>query len=195
MHSRSSYQVKDSLFNFIYRLTCHLAVVTGKVDRASDLTSERVKEMMGLVLNYFDPQVSDHNVKSVAKRYGAELLSLNGPVVGPKKISEIAGNDEEAKRVLQKMDSLRVFSDDLDPRHMDRQAVCGYVSCTERGNMGLRKVNAEKNQAPVSISPTSIGSTSEMESLFTTKSRLVTAGLLLLVMVFTMKSWGLFSFA
>lgn len=144
---------------------------------------------MGLVLNYFDPQVSDHNVKSVSQRYGAELLNLNGPIIGPKKISEIVGSDEEAKRVLQKMDSLRVFSDDLDPRHMDRQAVCGYASCTERGNLGLRKVKSGED--PIST----FTSSSEMRSLFSTKSRLVTTGVLLLVMIYMIRSWGLFHFA
>ena len=164
-------------------------VVTGRVDRASDLTSERVKEMMGLVLNYFDPQVSDHNVKSVAKRYGAEMLNMNGPIMGPQKISQLVGGDEEAKRVLQKMDSLRVFSDDLDPRHMDRQAVCGYVSCTERGNMGLRRQSTGDKQEPVSTNYTS-----QKKSLPSNKSKLISGGALLFVIFFAMKAWGLFSF-
>ena len=102
---------------------------------------------MGMVLNYFDPQVSDHNVKSVAKRYGTELLNMQAPVMGPEKIAEITGGDEEAQRVMRKMDSLRIFSDDLDPRSMDRQAVCGYVSCTEKGNLGLRKVKVKNEDA------------------------------------------------
>lgn len=96
---------------------------------------------MNVLLNYFDPHVDDSNVKAVGKRYGRELLSFTSPPIGAEKISKIVPDDEMAQRVLKKMDAHRIFTDDLDPKYLDRQSVLGYAACTTKGKLGLVKAS------------------------------------------------------
>lgn len=92
------------------------------------------------VQSYFDPNVDEENIKRVRQRYGPELTSVASPVLGDDKIAQIAGDDEEAQRVLKKFDSAKTLARDIEATNLGRFPVLGYVANMERGKLGLKKV-------------------------------------------------------
>lgn len=122
-------------------------VIFGMSDSKKVLTDDRVQQMMDNVSGYFDPTIDDENVKSVRGRYGPELLDLHQPALGDEKIAaSVQEGDEEAKRVLKKMDAVKVLAGDVEATKLGDEAVEGYYAIVERGKLGLKK--AEGKEVP-----------------------------------------------
>ncbi|KZT05768.1 FAD/NAD(P)-binding domain-containing protein [Laetiporus sulphureus 93-53] len=117
-------------------------VIYGLADSSAKLTDAKVQSMMDFFQSCLDPNVDTENMRAVRKRYGADLVSIESPVLGPQRIETLTGSDKEGERVMKKLDALKVFNDDNDPMNMARHPLLGYAAHMEKGQLGLRPISS-----------------------------------------------------
>ena len=60
--------------------------------------------------------------------------------MGPKEVhNAVDAGDEDAKRVLSRMNALKILRNDTSCDSFGTEELNGYVVCLERGNLGLTK--------------------------------------------------------
>jgi len=117
-------------------------VILGLADNSPALTDARITTMMSHFSHMFDPHIDEAHVNSVRARYGPDLIKMTSSVLGAEKIEELAGDDENARRVLKKTDGFKVFGKDLHATSMERDPIRGYVVNVRRGQLGLQAAGA-----------------------------------------------------
>jgi len=90
--------------NFDHAFELFRPVIYGLADSAQEPESKEVQHMMDTFQALFDPLVAEGKVAEIRELYGKEVTSIDGPVLGRKRIQEMAKDDSEAERVLRKYD-------------------------------------------------------------------------------------------
>jgi len=127
--------------NFDQAFELFRPVIFGLADSSRTLENKDVQEMMDVFQSIFDPHLGEEKVTAVKERYGGEALSVLTPAMGPVKIKELAKDDPEGLRVLEKFDALRIFSDEVEVTKMGQQPLFGYSAITKQGMLGLQHVS------------------------------------------------------
>ena len=96
--------------------------------------------MMDFCANVFDPSVGAENLMAVRERYDKEYVTFHGPVLGDTTIKELTEGDEEASRVISKLNALKILRTETDYSDLEREGLNNYKAVIDRGNLGLIKV-------------------------------------------------------
>lgn len=76
----------------------------------------------------------------VSKRVDPKLVAMHAPVMNPKSVEEVTGDDEEAKQVLWKLNSDKALGIIFSEHNSFRsEVVNGFCANLERGSIGLCK--------------------------------------------------------
>jgi len=118
-------------------------VIAGLSDISTEFTDEKIEKVMDFCAHFFEPAVGIENVISVRKRYDPVYSDLSGPILSQKEIEEIAPGDEEARKVIVKMNAIKVIREEGDYVAMEKQGLLGYVASTTRGHLGLQRITQE----------------------------------------------------
>ncbi|EPQ51290.1 FAD/NAD P-binding domain-containing protein [Gloeophyllum trabeum ATCC 11539] len=123
----------DKVFSFFK------PVIQGFADTTPELTDSKLDSLIDFCINLFERTKEEEHI-SVAKRVQPDLLSLQGPAMGDKELDEAVGpEDVEAKRVLSRINALKILQNDVSPVGFGKEAVDGYVVRLKRGELGLVK--------------------------------------------------------
>ncbi|KAJ7500064.1 putative halogenase [Mycena latifolia] len=126
----------DRAFDFIR------PVIQGAADTDPTGTRKMVQSTIDFcsqALNTTDPEM----IEEVAKRVDPALMTSDGPILRPKDVAAIAGDDEEAEIVLQKMNARKAVEElqSWEPNFRG-ETFNGFSIVPERGNLGLHKAAA-----------------------------------------------------
>jgi hypothetical protein len=78
---------------------------------------------------------------AVAKRIDSKLMAANGPIVDPKVVAAITGEDEEAKQVLLRINSRKAVEGIYDwEQNFRSENLSGFSVILERGILGLKRI-------------------------------------------------------
>ncbi|KAJ7075072.1 putative halogenase [Mycena belliarum] len=127
----------DRAFDFIR------PVIQGAADTDPTVTEEMVQDTIDFCAHatgfFTDPEME----KAVEKRMDPTLMAKDGPIMGPSAVEAAAGDDEEAKLVLRRLNArkavgtLKAWEPNFRGETFD-----GFYMVRERGNMGLGKAVA-----------------------------------------------------
>lgn len=112
-------------------------------DKREEWTQEDVLNMMDRFDHFFDSSVDEHHVPEIQQTHGMKAISIMAPVLGDKKIKEIAKDDDHLQRVLEKYDARRLFGPEVEVNSLTRQKLLGYIVRLEKGNLGLTEPGPE----------------------------------------------------
>ncbi|KAF7433146.1 Flavin-dependent halogenase armH5 [Pleurotus ostreatus] len=114
-------------------------VYQGQHDVENQLTNEELERMIDFTRNFFLP-VSQDQYADVGERFG-QFTEINGPVMGPDDLAKVLDDDDsDAKAVLQRINALKVLSNEMGSSGLNSEAVNGYTLVVEKGRLGMRKV-------------------------------------------------------
>ncbi|KAJ7090631.1 putative halogenase [Mycena epipterygia] len=126
----------DRAFDFIR------PVIQGAADIDPTVTETMLQSTMDFcehALGLTDPEMHDE----VAKRVDPTLMADDGPILGPKDVAAIAGDDEEAEAVLRRINSRKALEViDWQPNFRG-ETFNGLSIHLERGNLGLVRIPVE----------------------------------------------------
>ncbi|EJC99652.1 FAD/NAD-binding domain-containing protein [Fomitiporia mediterranea MF3/22] len=124
--------------NFDKAFTLFRPIILGTADsEAEHLSDSSLNSMIDFCVHLFDP-TNEEQHKAAAKKYGPELVALNGPIMGSKEFDKVVdAADNDAKMVLSRMNALKVLRNDTSCESFRTDAVNGYVVELDRGNLGL----------------------------------------------------------
>ncbi|KAJ6604020.1 FAD/NAD-P-binding domain-containing protein [Mycena sp. CBHHK59/15] len=120
----------DRAFDFIK------PVIQGAADTDPTVTETMLQSTMDFcehALGLTDPEMH----VEVAKRMDAELMKDDGPILGPKDVLAIAGDDEEAKAVLWRINSRKAVEAIHWQPNFRGETFNGLAIHLERGALGL----------------------------------------------------------
>lgn len=120
-------------------------VIAGLSDTSEKLNDDQIGKVMDFCANVFDPSVGIDNLISVRRRYNPEYSTLSGPILSSEDIDRIAPGDDEARKVITKMNALKVLRAEADYSALEEEGLNGFVAQTTRGQLGLRKLKANAN--------------------------------------------------
>ncbi|KAJ7488299.1 putative halogenase [Mycena latifolia] len=123
----------DRAFDFIR------PVIQGAADTDPTVTEKMVQNTMEFcehALGFTDPEMH----QEVAKRVDPALMAGDGPVLGPKDVAAIAGDDREAELVLRRVNARKAVEgmQSWEPNFRG-ETFGGFSIVLERGNLGLRR--------------------------------------------------------
>ncbi|TFK50411.1 FAD/NAD-binding domain-containing protein [Heliocybe sulcata] len=127
--------VNDDNFDSVFSM--FRPVIQGFADTTPELTDSKLDGMIDFCINMFERTKEEEHI-SVAKRVQPDLLSIHGPVIGEKELDNVVGSDDvEAKRVLTRINALKILKNDVSPAGFSAEAVDGYIVNFKRGELGL----------------------------------------------------------
>ncbi|KAJ7092897.1 putative halogenase [Mycena belliarum] len=127
----------DRAFDFIR------PVIQGATDTDPTVTEAMVQDTIDFCAHasgfFTDPEME----KEVSKRMDPALMATDGPIMGPNSIAAAAGDDEQAKLVLQRLNARKAISGikGFEPNFRGEN-FAGFALVAERGNLGLVSVAA-----------------------------------------------------
>ena len=128
---------RDTILLFYPFLSVYLVIQGSEDTESKHLTSKELDGMIDFCINLFDHTVEEQH-KAVAQKYQPDLLKLSGPIMGPKEVNDaVDQDDEDAKRVLGRMNALKILRNDTSCDSFGTEELNGYIVCLERGNLGL----------------------------------------------------------
>ncbi|KAF7352022.1 hypothetical protein MVEN_01164500 [Mycena venus] len=122
----------DRAFDFIK------PVIQGKADTDPTVTEDVLQRTMDFcehALGMTDPEMH----AEVAKRVDPKLLADNGPILGPKDVVAIAGDDEEVEAVLRRINSRKAVEAIHWQPNFRGESFHGLSIHLERGKLGLAR--------------------------------------------------------
>lgn len=103
------------------------------------MTNEELERMIDFTRNFFLP-LSQDQYADVGERFG-QFTEINGPVMGPDDLAKVLDDDDsDAKAVLQRINALKVLSNEMGSSGLNSEAVNGYTLVVEKGRLGMKKV-------------------------------------------------------
>lgn len=85
---------------------------------------------------FTDPEMH----QEVARRVDPALMELDGPILGPKDVANIAGDDREAELVLRRVNARKAVEGlQAWQPNFRGETFNGLSIVLERGNLGLRR--------------------------------------------------------
>ncbi|KAJ7885502.1 putative halogenase [Mycena olivaceomarginata] len=126
----------DRAFDFIR------PIIQGSSDTDPTVTEEMLQSTMDFcehALGLTDPEMENE----VAKRVDPTLLEDEGPILGPKDVMAIAGDDEEIEAVLRRINSRKALEVVHWQPNFRGESFNGLAIHLERGKLGLVKPETE----------------------------------------------------
>ncbi|KAJ7730742.1 putative halogenase [Mycena metata] len=127
----------DRAFDFIR------PIIQGAVDTDPTVTEKMLQATMDFcehALGLTDPEQHDE----VAKRVDPSLMAEDGPILAPKDVAAIAGDDTEAAEVLLRINSRKAVESLVEWQPNFRgETFNGFSIWLERGNLGLRRASVD----------------------------------------------------
>ncbi|KAK7040330.1 hypothetical protein VNI00_009798 [Paramarasmius palmivorus] len=121
----------DRAFNFLR------PVIQGATEHEVDLSVQELEDAMEFCKHAIGPVDPEMRAR-VAHRVDPGLVALDAPIMNLKAVEAVAGNDEELKQVLWKVNSDKalgmIFTEQGSSRH---EVVNGLYVNMERGSLGL----------------------------------------------------------
>ncbi|KAK7458882.1 hypothetical protein VKT23_009892 [Stygiomarasmius scandens] len=112
-------------------------VIQGATEADPKLSETELTEAMDFCEHAIAPS-DPEMLQSVTKRLDPKLLAFDGPLLNPKAVESLAGEDEEAKQVLWKLNSDKALVVMFDYEGNFRQEILnGWYVNLEKGNLGL----------------------------------------------------------
>jgi len=112
-------------------------VIQGATEADPKLSETELTEAMDFCEHAIAPS-DPEMLQSVTKRLDPKLLAFDGPLLNPKTVESLAGEDEEAKQVLWKLNSDKALVVMFDYEGNFRQEILnGWYVNLEKGNLGL----------------------------------------------------------
>ncbi|TFK50413.1 FAD/NAD-binding domain-containing protein [Heliocybe sulcata] len=112
-------------------------VIQGFADNSPELTDKKFDDLIDYCINMFERTKEEDHV-STAKKVQPDLLSIHGPITSQKELDEAAGPDDlDAKRVLTRINALRILRNDVSPAGFSAEEMEGMVVNLRRGELGL----------------------------------------------------------
>jgi hypothetical protein len=118
------------------------AVIQGSSDTDPTVTEDMLQSTMDFcehALGLTDPEMENE----VAKRVDPTLLEDEGPILGPKDVMAIAGDDEEIEAVLRRINSRKALEVVHWQPNFRGESFNGLAIHLERGRLGLVKPETE----------------------------------------------------
>ncbi|KAJ7715075.1 putative halogenase [Mycena metata] len=123
----------DRAFDFIR------PVIQGAADTPGPtVTEEKLQNAMDFcqhALGFTDPEMHE----AAAKRVDPVLLADDGPILGPKEVMAIAGDDEEAEAVLRRVNSCKALEAVHWQPNFRGETFNGLSIVMEQGKLGLQR--------------------------------------------------------
>ncbi|KAJ7458722.1 putative halogenase [Mycena galericulata] len=126
----------DRAFDFIR------PVIQGAADTDPTVTEEMLQRTMDFcehALGLTDPEMH----AEVAKRVDPALVADDGPIMSPKDVAAIAGEDEEVEAVLRRIQSRKAIEAVHWQPNFRGESFNGLSIVLERGNLGLQRTAAQ----------------------------------------------------
>ncbi|KAF9258821.1 FAD/NAD-P-binding domain-containing protein [Marasmius fiardii PR-910] len=121
----------DRAFNFLR------PVIQGSTESDPQLTDKELNEAIEFCKHAIAP-TDPEMVAEVSKRVDPKLVALTAPVMNPKAVEALMGEDEEAKQVLWKVNSDKALGIIFSEHNSFRsEVVNGFCANLERGSIGL----------------------------------------------------------
>ncbi|KAK1230075.1 hypothetical protein PQX77_006849 [Marasmius sp. AFHP31] len=123
----------DRAFNFLR------PVIQGATEAEPHLTDGELEEAIEFCKHAIAP-TDPEMLAEVSKRMDPKLVMMTAPVMNPKTVEEITGDDEEAKQVLWKLNSDKALGIIFSEQNSFRsEVVNGFCVNLDRGSIGLCK--------------------------------------------------------
>ncbi|KAJ7215686.1 putative halogenase [Mycena haematopus] len=127
----------DRAFDFIR------PIIQGTADADQTITKETLLGAMDLVAHALGPTTPEVHA-AVAARIDPSLMARTGPILNTKAAAELAGEDEDVKQVLWRVNARKT----LDTMYgwentFLGENVEGFVVVLERGGLGLRRPSSD----------------------------------------------------
>ncbi|KAF7359930.1 FAD/NAD P-binding domain-containing protein [Mycena venus] len=121
-------------------------IVQGAADTdpsVTDVVVQRTIDFLAPAFGTTRPEL----LEKVSKRLDPSLLASDGDILAPNAVNAIAGNDDEANRVLRMVNSRKAmhFISDWETCQMEKSN--GFAVVLKRGELGLQREDAEKQVA------------------------------------------------
>ncbi|KAJ7501502.1 putative halogenase [Mycena galericulata] len=123
---------------FTIPLSHQFPVIQGAADTDPTVTEDILQSTMDFcehALGLTDPELH----KEVAKRVDPKLMADDGPLLGPKDVAAIAGDDEEVEAVLRRIQSRKAVEAIHWQPNFRGETFNGLSIRLERGNLGLER--------------------------------------------------------
>ncbi|KAG6826874.1 hypothetical protein H0H92_014078 [Tricholoma furcatifolium] len=112
-------------------------VIQGAADVDPKLTSEELEETLQFCKNIMAP-TSPEMHRQVAERM-PELTSPDGPILRASAVSELVGDDSDAKNVILEVNARKAIHTMYGPGHFGSETFEGLYVNLERGKLGLAR--------------------------------------------------------
>ncbi|KAJ7238669.1 putative halogenase [Mycena rebaudengoi] len=114
-------------------------VIQGAADADPHVTEKMLQSTMDFCENALGPTTPEMHA-AVAKRIDSKLMAANGPIVDPKVVAAITGEDEEARQVLLRINSRKAVEGIYDwEQNFRSENLGGFSVILERGILGLKR--------------------------------------------------------
>ncbi|KAF9265990.1 putative halogenase [Marasmius fiardii PR-910] len=124
----------DRAFNFLR------PVIQGATEAEPQLTEKELDEVIEFCKHAIAP-TDPEMVAEMSERVDPNLVALTAPVMNPKVVDELTGEDDEAKQVLWKVNSDKALGIIFSEQNSFRsEVVNGFCANLERGSIGLCRV-------------------------------------------------------
>ncbi|KAJ7450214.1 putative halogenase [Mycena latifolia] len=123
---------------FLVFLSAYRQITSQSVPVLSDIDEDNFDR----AFEFIRPGAADTDPtmhQEVAKRVDPTLMADNGPILGPKDVAAVAGDDEEAETVLHRINSRKAVEAIHWQPNFRGEMFNGFSIVLERGNLGLRR--------------------------------------------------------
>ncbi|KAJ7062686.1 putative halogenase [Mycena amicta] len=116
-------------------------VIQGAADAETGVTEAALQATMEFCEHALGPTTPEMQAE-VAQRIDESLLASRGPLLGTSAVEKIAGDDEDAKHVLLRVNARKAVQGiyDWEENFRSERLGSGFVVHLERGKLGLRRM-------------------------------------------------------
>ncbi|KAJ6562743.1 putative halogenase [Mycena vulgaris] len=114
-------------------------IIQGAADADQTVTEQTLQRTMDFCEHALGPTTPEMQA-AVAERVDASLLAPDGPIMGTTAVAALAGQDEEAKQVLWRVNARKAVEGMFDwEQNFQGESLNGFAVVLERGVLGLRR--------------------------------------------------------
>ncbi|KAF8209748.1 putative halogenase [Mycena galopus ATCC 62051] len=116
-------------------------IIQGTADADQNMTEQTLQRTMDFCQHALGPTTPEMHA-AVAGRVDPSLLAHDGPIMATKAAATLAGEDEEAKQVLWRVNARKAVNGIYDwEENFQGEKLGGLSVLLERGRLGLRRVS------------------------------------------------------